>query len=309
MQQRLASLLDPPAAFAHRGARAHAPENTLAAFELALKLGANGLESDVWLTRDGIAVLDHDGIVKVGLRKRPIREFRRDELPPHIPTLTELFAHCGSDYHLSLDVKDEAAGPVVVADVQAHAPDLLPRLWLCQTTWQSLVPLRGLSSEVKLVESIASGAKLGPFLVAVGYPQSRRTVHDLATGLGAVAADAIVHPDASVGCTARFEIGVVVMGQTWISPGTGFGCHTHVGYGATVGHDTQLGAFCSVMPGACIGGDVQIGEGVLVGANATVLQGLTIGDGAVIGAGAVVTRDVEPGSTVVGVPARATEAR
>ena len=153
MQQRLASLLDPPAAFAHRGARAHASENTLAAFELALKLGANGLESDVWLTRDGVAVLDHDGIVKAGLRKRAIREFRRDELPPHIPTLAELVAHCGSDYHLSLDVKDEAAGPVVISTVQAHAPELLPRLWLCQTTWQALVPLRGLSSEVKLVES------------------------------------------------------------------------------------------------------------------------------------------------------------
>ncbi|MQA17795.1 MAG: hypothetical protein GEV09_28165, partial [Pseudonocardiaceae bacterium] len=47
----------PPIAFAHRGARAHAPENTLEAFALALRLGATGLESDVWLTADGEAVL------------------------------------------------------------------------------------------------------------------------------------------------------------------------------------------------------------------------------------------------------------
>ena len=53
----------PPIGFAHRGARAHAPENTLEAFRLALRLGATGLESDVWLTADGVAVLDHDGAV------------------------------------------------------------------------------------------------------------------------------------------------------------------------------------------------------------------------------------------------------
>ena len=48
MQQRLPALRTPPIGFAHRGAKAHAPENTLEAFELALKLGATGLESDVW---------------------------------------------------------------------------------------------------------------------------------------------------------------------------------------------------------------------------------------------------------------------
>ena len=50
VQQRLPSLLDPPITFAHRGAKAYAPENTIEAFALALKLGASGLESDVWVT-------------------------------------------------------------------------------------------------------------------------------------------------------------------------------------------------------------------------------------------------------------------
>ena len=51
----------PPVLFAHRGAKAHAPDNTLEAFELAVKLGATGLETDAWCTRDGEVVLDHDG--------------------------------------------------------------------------------------------------------------------------------------------------------------------------------------------------------------------------------------------------------
>jgi glycerophosphoryl diester phosphodiesterase len=46
--------------FAHRGARASAPENTLAAFDRAFDLGAHGLEMDVRLARDGIPVVHHD---------------------------------------------------------------------------------------------------------------------------------------------------------------------------------------------------------------------------------------------------------
>ena len=72
MPTRLPSLRRPPIGFAHRGAKAHAPENTLEAFTLAVRLGATGLESDVWLTRDGEAVLDHDGLVRNGLRRRRI---------------------------------------------------------------------------------------------------------------------------------------------------------------------------------------------------------------------------------------------
>ncbi len=52
--------LPQPAIFAHRGASAHAPENTLAAFELALAEGADGIELDVKLSADGRAVVIHD---------------------------------------------------------------------------------------------------------------------------------------------------------------------------------------------------------------------------------------------------------
>ena len=73
MQQRLPSLLDDPITFAHRGARAYAPENTLEAFELGLRLGATGLESDVWVSADGVPVLDHDGVIRGRFgRARPI---------------------------------------------------------------------------------------------------------------------------------------------------------------------------------------------------------------------------------------------
>ena len=148
---RLPSLLRPPIGFAHRGARAHAPDNTLEAFVLARRLGATGLESDVWLTADGVAVLDHDGIVGTRLRRKPIASVNRAELPSHIPTLGDLYATAGTDLPLSLDVKDPAAAPVVVADARtAGAED---RLWLCHTETEVVASWRRLSEGVRLVES------------------------------------------------------------------------------------------------------------------------------------------------------------
>jgi glycerophosphoryl diester phosphodiesterase len=153
VQQRLPSLLDPPIAFAHRGARAHAPENTIEAFALALKLGATGLESDVWLTSDGVAVLDHDGVVKQGLRKRPIAELRRSQLPAHVPALAELFDVIGTDFELSLDLKDPRSGHVVVDVAENHDPAVLEHMWLCDTDLERLTALRGPSHGARLLQS------------------------------------------------------------------------------------------------------------------------------------------------------------
>jgi glycerophosphoryl diester phosphodiesterase len=162
VQQRLPSKLDDPLLFAHRGARAYAPENTLEAFSLALTLGVNALESDVWLTADGHAVLDHDGVVRRPLRRpTPISEVRRADLPPHIPTLTELFEHCGTAFHLSLDLKDAASGVRVIEATRNFDEEMLPRLWLCSPRWQELLHLRGLGA--RLVDSTRLGRiKEGP---------------------------------------------------------------------------------------------------------------------------------------------------
>lgn len=52
-----------PAIFAHRGASGTHPENTMAAFEAAVRLGADGIELDVQMTKDGEIVIIHDETV------------------------------------------------------------------------------------------------------------------------------------------------------------------------------------------------------------------------------------------------------
>ncbi len=152
MTTRVPAAVQPPYAFAHRGARAHAPENTLEAFRLALRLGATGLESDVWLTADGEAVLDHDGVVG-RVRRRPIAAVTRDQLPAHIPSLEDLYATCGPEPQLSLDVKDPAAFDRVVAVARAAGGPALEHLWLCHPRWQQVAEWRGRCDGVRLVDS------------------------------------------------------------------------------------------------------------------------------------------------------------
>jgi glycerophosphoryl diester phosphodiesterase len=140
--------------FAHRGARAHAPENTLEAFQLALRLGATGLESDVWLTSDGVAVLDHDGEVRRGrFRTVPIGTVPRAELPEHVPGLNDILSSLGDDIHLSLDLKTPEAGAVVLDVLRSSAPDLLRRTWLCHPSIGLLEELRRLDDSIRLVNS------------------------------------------------------------------------------------------------------------------------------------------------------------
>jgi glycerophosphoryl diester phosphodiesterase len=147
---RLPARRSPPIGFAHRGARAHARENTLESFLLARRLGATGIESDAWVTSDGQVVLDHDGVIG-RLRKRPLVDYERTSLPGHIPTLEDLYLACGTDYELALDIKDAAAiQPVVETAKRYCATD---RLWVCHHDWRLVASWRALDPEIKLVDS------------------------------------------------------------------------------------------------------------------------------------------------------------
>ena len=153
MQQRLPSLLNEPILFAHRGASAYSPENTLESFALALKLGATGLESDIWATRDGVLVLDHDGVVKSRLRSKPIAEFDRSALPSHIPSLEQLLQHCGTQYQLSLDIKDPVVFETIEQTVANIDASMLERMWLCHPSSELLMSKRDSILHCKLVDS------------------------------------------------------------------------------------------------------------------------------------------------------------
>lgn len=144
----------PPITFAHRGARAEAPENTLAAFRRALERGARGLETDAWLSGDGEVVLVHDRVVRRGLRRRKVDATRADDLARlDVPRLADLYAELGSAFELSIDVKDRAAAEPIAELARTTSDGAPERLWLCHPSLRFLSDLRERLSDVKLVHS------------------------------------------------------------------------------------------------------------------------------------------------------------
>jgi glycerophosphoryl diester phosphodiesterase len=113
-----------PTVFAHRGASAHAPENTLAAFQLALEHGADAIEFDVKLTADGHVVAHHDNTLdRTTDGKGRLRSFTLAELKKldagawfsetyrgeRIPTLAEIFETVGDKLFMNIELTNYAA--------------------------------------------------------------------------------------------------------------------------------------------------------------------------------------------------------
>lgn len=81
--------------YAHRGASEYAPENTLSSFYLGLLHGANGIETDVQRTKDGVLVLFHDGTVdRVSNGTGHLSDYTLDELK-----VLKIYGNCTTGFY------------------------------------------------------------------------------------------------------------------------------------------------------------------------------------------------------------------
>lgn len=111
--------LPQPVIFAHRGASAHAPENTIAAFELAVTQQADAIELDVKLTSDGYVVVHHDATVnrttngQGKLKDMSLAELKKLDAGSSfseqfhgetIPTLEEVFEAVGDRTFINIEL-------------------------------------------------------------------------------------------------------------------------------------------------------------------------------------------------------------
>jgi glycerophosphoryl diester phosphodiesterase len=118
-----------PLVFAHRGGGALAPENTLAAFDNGLRLGADGLELDVHLSRDGVVVVHHDVTLdRTTTLQGPIAARTATELErASVPALDAVITR-HRDARVIIELKaDTPALAAAVVDVVRHA-DALDRV-------------------------------------------------------------------------------------------------------------------------------------------------------------------------------------
>ena len=148
----------------------------------------------MWLTADGVAVLDHDGRVGPRWRRRPMTGVARSALPASVPSVEELYAECGTAFELSLDVRDPEAADAVVAVARAAGSAAVERLWLCHPEWELLVRWRERWPDVRLVDSTR--------LRLMRQGPERRAAQLAAAGIDAVN---LHHTDWTGGLTTLFH--------------------------------------------------------------------------------------------------------
>ena len=154
-----------PLVIAHRGASGDRPENTRAAFERAIELSADMIETDLHVTRDGVVVIHHDAsLERFGLegeiRDLTAQELARLDVAPDavehaaIPTLLDLLDDFADrvDFNLELKVGVSAAYDGLEAQVieELERRALLSRMLLSCFEDEVLERLRARSAEARL---------------------------------------------------------------------------------------------------------------------------------------------------------------
>jgi len=136
------------------------------------------------------------------------------------------------------------------------------------------------------------------------------TIHDFVNLYGCeIGADTMIGPFVEVQSGATVGERCKISSHTFICSGVTIEDEVFVGHGVMFINDlvpratnddgsAQTADDWTLIP-------TLVRRGASIGSGATILPGVTIAEGAMVGAGAVVTRDVAPGTTVVGVPARA----
>lgn len=109
----------------HRGARAYAPENTLASFEKAIEIGVDAVELDVRKSRDGELVVMHDADIKrttsgkglvSDLSLAQIKAYSSDG--EKVPTLGEALDFLGGKVKVFIELKEQGSEEQVLAEVR-----------------------------------------------------------------------------------------------------------------------------------------------------------------------------------------------
>jgi glycerophosphoryl diester phosphodiesterase len=183
--------------YAHRGASAERPENTLPAFARALELGADGIELDVHLSRDGVPVVIHDDTVnRTTNGEGAVAEMAAADLQAldagggaGVPTLANVLDLVDDRMHVDIEVKVAAAADAVLAetiqrptlsfaissfnhDVLRHVRAVHPRVELWPLTL-------GVADDV-----LATANALGSPCIAVHDPLLNAEIVEYARGRG-----------------------------------------------------------------------------------------------------------------------------
>ncbi len=147
------------------------------------------------------------------------------------------------------------------------------------------------------------GRSTSYFTVAIGSSAIRREIAQRVEQAGGEPAT-LVHPSVEIHHSTTLGSGSILCAGCQLTVDIRICAYSICNLNCTIGHDTHVQEFATIHPGVHVSGNSTIGAGAELGTGSVVLPGRSVGDQSTVGAGAVVNRDLPPGCTAVGVPAR-----
>ncbi|MDR1042358.1 MAG: acetyltransferase [Clostridiales Family XIII bacterium] len=171
-----------------------------------------------------------------------------------------------------------------------------------ESRWGKAVNGIDVKGGVEYLRGLANGGDKPCAVITIAAPRIKESIASRLDGF--VEWVNIIHPLAFLTNTATLGIGNIVQHFASINTDARLGDHCIVNCNSVIGHDVVLEDYVSVMPQNGIMGFCELKKRSYIGVGAVMIQNVVIGEDATVGAGTVVIRDVPPGATVVGNPAR-----
>jgi len=159
-------------------------------------------------------------------------------------------------------------------------------------------PILGKISEINKIDY-----KLN-IVIAIGDPKIKKSIITKIRN-SKIDFPILIHPSVLIGDNdIKIGRGTLICANCIITCNISIEKFVTLNLSCTVGHDSIIKEYSSLMPAVNISGEVLIENQVYVGTGAKIINKLTIGEKATIGAGAVVSKSLPPNCTAVGVPAK-----
>lgn len=184
-----------PIIFAHRGSCAHAPENTLSSFKLAVEQGADFIELDAKLTADGHVVVIHDQTTNrttgvngtvIGMKLSELKSldagsfFSNEYAGEKIPTLDEVFEEVGKKIFVNVELTNYSSPKdALVAEVAniVKRHQMQERVLFSSFLMANLRKAKVLVPEAPVAILCLAGLSGWPYRAGIGFSGSPEVIH------------------------------------------------------------------------------------------------------------------------------------
>ncbi|WP_087974167.1 acetyltransferase [Oceanobacillus rekensis] len=140
--------------------------------------------------------------------------------------------------------------------------------------------------------------------LGIGSPRAKEKIINKIKHIDSIGFPNIIHPTVGISNTNILGEGIIICEGNILTCNISLNNFVTINLNCTIGHDTIIDEFCTLLPNASISGGVNLNKRVDFGTNATIIQGINVGENTIVGAGAVVVKDLPANCTAVGMPAK-----